>query len=234
MSRSTSPHNLLLRSLAPEDLHRLAPHLENVSLNSEDVLVQPNMSIEYAYFIEKGMASVVTMTPAGGSLEISNIGREGMAGVCLLLDLDQTPLRTFVQMTGSALRIRAEVLKEAMEESGSLRRKLLHYAHVVMMQTAETAVALARNTVSQRLARWLLLSHDRADGDEIPMTHERLALILGVRRSGVTVAMAELEAEHMIKSRRGKIIVRDRGKLIDMAGGSYGRSETEYRRVVSA
>lgn len=226
--------NKLLQSLSSEDLGRLDPHLEPVALNVKDVLVEQEKPIEHVYFVEDGIASVVTVSPSGRTLEVSNVGREGMTGIAILFDLDRTPLRTFVQVKGSAFRIPVPALLEAVEASPSLRKRLLRYAHTAMIQTADTALSLGHYTVNQRLARWILMGHDRADGNDVPLTHEFLALMLGVRRSGVSVAMAILEGEGMIKAIRANVVVRDRAKLIEMAGGSYGRSEAEYARVLAA
>ncbi|MDR9780971.1 Crp/Fnr family transcriptional regulator [Rhizobium redzepovicii] len=224
--------NQLLRSLRREDLARLEPHLEPVDLKIKDILVEQDKPIEHVYFVEEGIASVVTVSPAGRTLEVSNVGREGMTGISILFDVDRTPLRTFMQVAGTGFRFPVEVLLKEMEASPSLRRKLLRYAHTVMIQTSDTALALGHYTVNQRLARWILMGHDRADGNDVPLTHEFLALMLGVRRAGVSIALAIIEGEGMIRAMRGHVVVRDRAKLIDMAGGSYGLSEAEYARVL--
>ncbi|WP_246642201.1 Crp/Fnr family transcriptional regulator [Rhizobium laguerreae] len=203
-------------------------------MSVNDVLVEQDRPIEHVYFVEDGIASVVTISPAGRPLEVSNVGREGMTGVSILFDLDRTPLRTFVQVAGSGYRIQVPALLEAVETRLALRKRLLRYAHTVMIQTAETALSLAHYTINQRLARWILMGHDRADGNDVQLTHDFLALMLGVRRSGVSVALAFLEGEGMIRASRGLVVVRDRAKLIEMAGGSYGRSEAEYARVLAA
>ena len=139
-----------------------------------------------------------------------------------------------MQGSGSALRMRTEDLRAAIDASPLLRGKLLRYAHAVLLQTAETAMSLGFYTVNQRLARWILMSHDRADGDDLFLSHDYLSLMLGTRRSGVTVAVQCLEGEKMIKASRGHIIVQDRPKLIRLAGECYGRSKAEYERVLAA
>jgi CRP-like cAMP-binding protein len=121
-----------------------------------------------------------------------------------------------------------------MEASPSLRRLLVHYAHTVWVQTAHTALSNGRFTTNERLARWILMSHDRLDGDDVPLTHEFLALMLGVRRAGVTTSLHILEGEHMIRATRGNITVRDRAKLLAMAGDSYGVPEAEYHRIIGS
>jgi CRP-like cAMP-binding protein len=224
--------NRLLRALSPGDLSLLQPHFEPVTLNRQDVLVEPNTPIEHVYFVEQGICSVLAISKGNQRIEVSNIGREGMAGVSVVHDLDRSLHQTFVQVAGSALRMRAEDLRAAMEDSLTLRKMLTLYAHTVWVQTAQTALANGRFTTHERLARWLLMSHDRLDSDDVPLTHDHLALMLGVRRAGVTVGLQILEGERMIKARRGQIQVLDRPRLEETAGDSYGIPEAEYRRVI--
>jgi CRP-like cAMP-binding protein len=236
MSHSLSSilRNHLLRALSPNDLDRLQPHLEPVALPLREVLVEPNTPISYVYFVEQGICSVVAVAKSNKQIEVANIGREGMAGFSVIQDLDRSIHRTFVQVAGSALRMKAEDLQEAMEASPTLRKLLNLYVHTVWVQTAHTALANGRFTINERLARWLLMSHDRLDNDDVPLTHEFLALMLGVRRAGVTTGLHILEGERIIKASRGHIRVLDRSKLEEKAGDSYGTPEAEYRRVIEA
>ncbi len=224
--------NRLLRALSSEGLELLQPFLEPVTLNVGDVLVEPNAPIKYVHFIEQGIGSVVAISQGDRRVEVANLGREGLSGTPIIHGLNCTPHLTFVQVAGSALRIQAEDLQAAMDASLSLRTLLLHYMHTVMIQMAHTALANGRFTINQRLARWILMCHDRLDRDDVPLTHEFLALMLGVRRAGVTEALHILEGEHMIKAARGHITVRDRTKLEELAGDSYGVPEAEYQRVI--
>jgi CRP-like cAMP-binding protein len=224
--------NRLLRALSSDDLSLLQPFLEPVTLNVGEVLAEPNKPITHVHFVEQGIVSVVANSQADKRIEVATLGREGMAGVPIIHDLDRSPHLTFIQVAGSALRMRAEDLRAAMEASPSLRKLLMRYVHTVWIQTAQTALANGRFTVNERLARWVLMSHDRLDGDDVPLTHDFLALMLGVRRAGVTVALHILEGEHMIKSTRGHIRVLDRAKLKAMAQDSYGLPEAEYERVI--
>ncbi|WP_245310170.1 Crp/Fnr family transcriptional regulator [Rhizobium sp. R339] len=214
--------NELLNSFS-EELQWLEADLQPVKLDVGDILVEPDAPIQHVHFIESGIVAAVTTTPGGRSLEVFSVGREGMTGVSVLLGADRTSWRSFVQGAGSAFRIPTSAIREAAERSPSLRETLLRYAHSVMVQMAETALALGHYSLNQRLARLILMSHDRAGDDELLMTHEFLAMMLGVRRAGVSEALALLEGEGMIRSARGKVIVRDRTKLISMAGGSYNR-----------
>jgi CRP-like cAMP-binding protein len=224
--------NRLLRALSSDDLSLLQPFLEPVTLNVGEVLVEPNSPIAHVHFIEQGIVSVVAISQGDKRIEIATLGREGMAGAPIIHDLDRSPHLTFTQVAGSALRMRAEDLRDAMEDSPSLRKLLMRYVHAVWIQTAQTALANGRYTVNERLARWVLMSHDRLDGDDVPLTHDFLALMLGVRRAGVTVALHVLEGEHMIKSTRGRIRVVDRAKLEAVAQDIYGLPEAEYERVI--
>jgi CRP-like cAMP-binding protein len=224
--------NRLLRALSPDDLERLQPFLEPAPLNRPDVLVEPSIPIEHVYFVEQGICSVIAISQDNKQVEVSSVGREGLVGVSVVHGLDRSIHRTFVQVAGSALRMRAQDLREAIECSLTLRKLLTLYAHTVWIQTAHTALANGRFTTNERLARWILMSHDRLDGDDVPLTHEYLALMLGVRRAGVTVGLQILEGERMIKGTRGLIRVLDRAKLEERAGGSYGMPEAEYRRVI--
>jgi CRP-like cAMP-binding protein len=233
-SLSTLSRNGLLRTLSREDLELLHPLLEPVSLSVGDVLVEPNEPIAFVHFMEQGIASVVAFSQAKKRIEVATLGREGLAGVSIVLDIDRSPHLTFIQVTGSALRMRAGDLRAVMGVRASLRNLLLHYAHALSIQTAHTALANGRFTITERLARWILMSHDRLDSNDVPLTHNLLALMLGVRRPGVTMALHILEGKHMIRSTRGHVTLLDRVKLERLAGDSYGVPEAEYRRVIGS
>lgn len=224
--------NRLLLALAPDDMSLLQPHFEPVALDRQQVLVEPNIPIEHVYFIEQGICSVLAIAKGDKRIEVCNVGREGMVGVAVAYDQDHSPYQTVVQVDGSALRMRSENLRASMEARPSLRKLLILYAHTVWVQTAQTALANGRFTTIERLARWILMSHDRLGNNDVPLTHDYLALMLGVRRPGVTTGLHILEGEHMIKSTRGHIRVLDRAKLEEKAGDSYGIPEAIYRRVI--
>ncbi|WP_262027088.1 Crp/Fnr family transcriptional regulator [Microvirga sp. Mcv34] len=223
--------NRLLASLSADDLARLQPHLEPVSLALRQVLIEPNMPIEHAYFPEQGMSSV-TNNSSGGKIEVGVIGQEGMIGLPIVLGIDQTPYEHFMQIPGHGWRIAAHDLEQAMAQSRSLHRHLLRYVQASHVQASETAFANANSDIEARLARWLLMCHDRVDGDDIPLTHEFIAMMLGVRRPGVTVALHVLEGMRVIRAKRGLITVLDREKLEELADEAYGLSETEYSRLM--
>jgi CRP-like cAMP-binding protein len=223
--------NRLLASLPAEDFASLRPHLEPVSLDTRRVLIEPNTPIAHVYFPEAGMSSV-TNNGSGGKIEVGVIGREGMVGLPIVLGIDQTPYEHFMQIGGHGWRIAVQDLEQAMAQKPSLHRHLLRYAQASHVQVSETAFANANSDVEARLARWLLMCHDRMESDDIPLTHEFIAMMLGVRRPGVTVALHVLEGMQVIRSKRGLITVLDREKLEELADEAYGLSETEYTRLM--
>jgi CRP-like cAMP-binding protein len=227
-----SVRNLLLSKLPPEDFSLLQPHLEPVTLDRGDVLVTPNESIEYVTFLEAGVTSVVANTEGGRRIEIGLTGRDGLAGTPVLLGVDRTPHETFMQVAGSGLRIRVRDLRRVIEQSPSVLALLLRYVQVFTIQTSHTALSNGSHKIDERLARWLLMCHDRLDGDDLPLTHEFIAIMLAVRRAGVTEALNILERQGIIRAERGNIVVLKRKKLEQVAGDSYGVPEAEYRRLI--
>jgi CRP-like cAMP-binding protein len=225
--------NRLLASLSLEDIATLQPHLEPVPLPVRQVLIEPNKAIAHIYFPEAGMASV-TNNSSGGKIEVGVIGREGMVGLPIVLGIDQTPYEHFMQIAGHGWRIAVQDLEQAMAQSSSLHRHLLRYAQASHVQASETAFANANSDVEARLARWLLMCHDRVEGGDIPLTHEFIAMMLGVRRPGVTVALHVLEGMQVIRAKRGVVTVLDREKLEELADEAYGLSEAEYTRLIGA
>jgi CRP-like cAMP-binding protein len=229
---SGSVCNRLLLSLSAHDFSLLQPQLEPVPLPVRTRLIEPNTPIEHVYFLEQGIASVVAATPQGRRIEVGIIGQEGLAGIPVLLGTDRTPHECFIQMPGSALRIRADDLRRAVAASASLHQHLLRFVQAITIQTAQTALSNGSHTIEERLARWLLMCHDRVDGDDLATTHEFLSLMLGVRRAGVTLALQALEGRGLISTKRGQITVLDRAKLEAVAGDSYGVAEAEYARLI--
>jgi CRP-like cAMP-binding protein len=222
--------NQLLAALSRADLALLQPHLERVPLKVRQILEAPNKPIKHSYFIESGLASIV----AGNShrrLEVGLIGREGMTGLAVVMGNDRSPNENFIQVAGEGTRITVDRLRGAMQKSRSLEAAFLNFAHSFMNQTSNTAFSNGTATIEERLARWLLMAHDRLDGDEIPLTHEFLSLMLGVRRAGVTVALHFLERKAVIRLSRGRIVVMDRDGLRASANGTYHAPEARQRRL---
>lgn len=218
--------------MSPPDFDLLQPHLRSAEFAFRQVLITPYQPIETVYFVESGITSITTDTDSG-KIEIGLIGREGLVGAApILLGSDRTPYRHFVQTPGEVLAIDAAALCEAASRSPTLQDLLLRFVQVQLVQTAQTAFANATFTTDIRLARWLLMYHDRIDGDALCVTHEFLALMLGVQRTGVTVALQSLEAKGLVRGRRARVEVLDRKRLETMAGDSYGTAEAEYVRLI--
>jgi CRP-like cAMP-binding protein len=226
-------HNRLLRTLSPEDFGLLQPHLEHLSVTRGEVLIPPNGPIEHIHFPEHGIGSIVANTNDGRRIEVGIFGRDGMSGTPLLLGTDQTPHETFIQVPGAVLRMGADQLRDAIRQSPSLHGLFLRYVQAFQVQTAYTALSNGGYGIEERLARWLLMCHDRLDGDELPLTHEFLGIMLGVRRSSVTLAIQLLEGAQAIEARRGRLTLVDRAKLEGIAGDSYGPPEAEYERLIA-
>jgi CRP-like cAMP-binding protein len=228
---AASHRNRLLRSLSSADLALLEPHLRPVILNLRHVLEKPNRRIDDVYFMDVGIASVVAVQDGNSRVEVGLIGCEGMSGTSVVLGADSSPHETYIQVAGEAQQMTAENLQMAMETSRSLHTTLLKYVQAFMVQTTHTAIANARAKLDQRLARWILMAHDRVAANKLPLTHEFLSLMLGVRRAGVTDALHDLSSRGLIEAHRGEIIVRNRKGIERHAGDSYGGPEAEYRRL---
>jgi CRP-like cAMP-binding protein len=228
------PKNRILAGLSAKDTALLRPMLEPVEMPVRKLLEARGRRVEQVYFLDSGLASIVASGGTNHSIEIGIVGREGMTGLSVLLAADRSPHETFMQSAGTGWRIAAADLRAAMDQSAGLRDRLLQYAHTFTVQMGFTALSNGRYKLEERLARWLLMAQDRSDGDEISLTHEFLAGMLGTRRPGITTALNELEKNDIIESRRGVVTVRDRTALEETANGSYGAAEAEYARLFGA
>jgi CRP-like cAMP-binding protein len=222
----TSPsfQNDILAALTKKDLALLQPSLEHVDLPVRHVLEEPNKPIKQVYFLQNGLASVVANNK-NRRLEVGLVGRDGVTGVAVILGNGRSPNETFIQVEGDGMTISAEALRNAMQESRSLERALLGYAYSFLNQTSGTALSNGTATVEERLARWLLMASDRLGGENVPLTHEFLSLMLGVRRAGVTVALHFLEQRGIITLSRKQIVILDREGLKKGANGTYHEPE---------
>jgi len=214
--------NRLLAALPPDDLARLRPRLEAVELPFRKVLHVPGKPIEAVYFPETGYVSMVAYLEDGDAAEVGLAGYEGMVGLPVLLGADHDDIEAMVQSPGTALRMDAQAFREELERIPGLRNLLLRYALVHHGQVARTAACNGRHHTDQRLARWLLMAHDRAQEDDFPITHEFLSMMLGVRRAGITVAAGLLQKAGFIRYNRGRIEVTDRPGLESVACECYG------------
>lgn len=222
--------NRLLSVLSAEDRALIDPHLGFVELPLRTIVQPCDAEPESVYFLESGLASLIAV--AGPErIEVGVIGREGMTGVPAILGAGEGRHEGIMQLAGTAYRMAVPDLGRCMAASPTFAGVLLRFVHVTLVQISQTALANGRRTVEQRLARWLLMAHDRIDGDEIALTHEFLAVMLGVRRPGVTVALHVLEGEHAIKSRRNSITISDRDTLRAVAGPAYGTTEALYETL---
>jgi CRP-like cAMP-binding protein len=223
--------NSLLASMNAADRAALEPHLEEVQLTTREVLERPNFRISYVYFLTSGLASIVGTTKPHQRIEVGMVGNEGMTGLAIVLGHDHSTNETVIQADGTALRLPSTVLRRVLKSSPTMTNVILRYVHVFMMQASQTALANGRAKLSQRLARWLLMWHDRLQTPHLTVTHSFLALLLGVRRQGVTVALHELEGKRLIKGNRSQITVTDRAGLLALANGFYGVAESEYLKM---
>src|SRR3954469_12978589 len=229
--QQASVRNRLLAALTPDAFWLLQPHLEPVPLGLRQWVIETGEPIQHVTFPEHGIISILADT-SQGRIEVGLLGPEGMAGLPVVLGIERSPHGYMVQAAGEALRITAQDLRTALRHSPSLQAGLLRYAHALMVQTAETAYANAGFTIEARLARWILMTDDRLNCDELPLTHDFLSMMLGVRRPGVTIAVQALEGNRLIRAKRGGITVLDRVRLEDVADGAYGVSEAEYASVM--
>lgn len=221
--------NVILKSLSAEDAALIIPKLTRVQLTQRQPLFESSEPIPHVHFLEGGLSSEIAVGVK--EMEIGCAGFEGCTGVPVIMGVDASPHRAFMQAGGPSLRIDAEDLRELLDVSSTLRNGLFRYVHVFMAQVAANALANCRYEVEQRLARWILMGCDRL-GELLPFTHEFLALMLGVRRPSVTDALHKLEGYLAIRADRGVVKVRDRSILEDVAGDAYGKPEAEYRRLI--
>ncbi len=218
--------NGLLSRISDRDLDLLGP-VQWVELAPHNALEVANREVESIYFIERGFASVVADDSDGGFIEIGLIGREGMTGLSVVHGAESTPFSTFMQGPGSAVRIEPENLRYALRQSWTLQQLLMRYAQAFAIQIASTASANGLLLLEQRVARWLLMVGDRL-GESFRITHEFLAVMLAVRRAGVTRALQDLEARGLIRTMRGVMVITDREGLATFTNGAYGLAEREY------
>ena len=220
--------NCLLAALAPAELARLRPHLDLVILPQRQVLSEPHKPIEHAYFPQQGFISLVQPMADKSMVEVGIIGREGLVGSPVLLGANTSPVMAMVQAPGPALRIPASVLLKEVASSAELSGLLLRYVQALHVQVAQTAACNGRHTLPERLARWLLTAHDRVAGDDLPLSHELLAMMLGMRRSGVTVAVGALKKAGLINNGHARITILDRQGLEAAACECYRAVRDEY------
>jgi CRP-like cAMP-binding protein len=228
-SRPSPASNRLLAALPPEDFARLQPNLEFAPLPLGWAVYESGDTQGYVYFPTDAIVSLMYVLADGASTELAVVGNDGLVGIALFMGGETTPSRAVVQSAGEGYRLKSSILKAEFERGGMLQHLLLRYTQALITQMTQTAVCNRHHSVDQQLCRWLLLSLDRLPSNELRMTHELIADMLGVRREGVTEAAGTLQAAGLIQYSRGKITVLDRLKLEARVCECYGvvRRETD-------
>jgi CRP-like cAMP-binding protein len=225
--------NLFLASLPEDDVEALRPHFEKVRLTLRQILHEMGSPIDYCYFSDGGMTSLVVDLEDGASIEAGVIGKEGFAGGAALMGFeDAAPHTSMIQMPGMAVRIVPGVLREEMLRRPALLDRVHRFTQVLSTQISHTAACNAHHNLQERLARWLLMAHDRAESNDLPLTQEFLSIMLAVRRPGVTVAARSLQATGAIDYERGRIVILDRARLEEASCECYGLVREHYRRIL--
>jgi CRP-like cAMP-binding protein len=231
-TRKTALKNRLLADLPDEEFDRVLSTLESVPLRLGQVLYESGDKLEHVYFPTTTIISLLYVMENGATAEIGVVGNDGILGIALFMGGDTTPNRAVIQSAGDALKMSAEDLKAEFTLGGKFHNLLLRYTQALITQISQTAVCNRLHPIEQQLCRWLLLSHDRLDSDELVMTHDLISNMLGVRREGVTLAAQKLANRNLIRNDRGTITVLDRGGLEKLVCECYAVVNTEYQRLL--
>lgn len=223
--------NRLLKALPDEDYRALEPHLKPIDLPRGKILYEPGDQIEQVYFPERAMISIVSLMENGATTEIGLIGSEGMVGLPVVLGHSHADNRAIVQVTDGGIQLSTAALREALGRSGKFREILLSYASVMFMYLSQLAACNRHHRIEQRFARWLLHVSDSIGSDDLPLTQEFIAEMLGSRRSGVTVAAQALQREEIIHYRRGKITILDRDRLEEETCECYYQIQRGFSKL---
>ena len=226
--------NHMIAALSDVDWQRWQPQLEPVAMPLGDVLYESGGTLEHVYFPTTAIVSLLYVMENGASAEIAVVGNEGLVGISLFMGGDSTPSRAVVQSAGQGYRVPAQAIKSEFDQAGAVMHLLLRYTQALITQMAQTAVCNRHHTLDQQLCRWLLLSLDRLSGNELNMTQELIANMLGVRREGVTEAALKLQQAGLIRYARGHIHVLDRPGLERRTCECYQVVRKEYARLLPA
>jgi CRP-like cAMP-binding protein len=221
-----------LARLGQKDQEHLFRHLESVTLAYKRPLCDAHQPIDFVYFIESGVASLVITMADDAAAEVATVGNEGIVGLPVLLGQNTSPTSIYMQVPGRGLRMRVEIFREEMERSGSLRTIMLHYAHAFFNQVAQSTACAHLHSLDQRCCRWLLMTHDRMPTDEFLLTQEFMAMMLGVSREAVVTAAGKLRRAGIIRYRMGRITVLDRPGLEAGACQCYAITKSEFDRLL--
>jgi len=228
---SSPTQNRLLASLPREELELLSPYLEQVWLSHGQMIILPDEPIEFVYFPLNCLLSLVVVMEDGATVESGSVGREGMAGLPIVLDVATTPMQTLAQIPGQSIRIKSEIIKQAFDRGGVLQKILYRYIHTVIVVSSQTAACNRLHRLEARLCRWLLMSSDGIGSEKLYLTQEFLATMLGVRRSGVSEAASQLQSQGLINYQRGQIEIVNRQNLETSACECYAAVKAEYERL---
>lgn len=224
--------NYLLQLTDDAVFAELSPHLEPFEAERGMSLFEKGEPLDSFYFLDSGIGSVVATSPEDHEAESGLFGRDGFSPTSLMMGSDSSPYRCVIQVAGEGYRIAATKVRDIAAEHAEFQQLLLRFIEAQSVQTSFTALSNAIHHVDERLGRWLLMCHDRIDGDDIALTHEFLSLMLAVRRPSVTTALHTLEGNRFIRAERGCITIRDRAALEEFASDAYGRPEAEYERLL--
>ena len=225
--------NRILAGLSAIETERLLPQLTPVELHFGQILYGSGEVMEHVYFPDSSMVSLISATAGGDCVEVGVVGFEGMAGVSAVLGVEESPYEALVQYPNGAMRMSVSDLREEFNLGGALHARVLRYVQALLLQTSQVAACNRLHTLSERLARWLLMTQDRCKSDDLPFTHEFLGYMLGTRRPGVTEAAIILQAEGYISYRRGNIKLIDREGLIEHSCDCYPVIKTEFDVLVA-
>jgi CRP-like cAMP-binding protein len=223
--------NRFLRMLPASSYYRMRPYLEAIPLPKKYVVWNVDDPIDFVYFPRRCVLSLLVVLRHRAPVEAATVGNEGLLGMSTVLGSDRSPLLVLAQIPGEVLRLGARIFHELVEDDASLRVLTLRYSHALLDQTAQSVACNRRHTTVQRCARWLLMTHDRAHADEFPLTHQFLAMMLGVRRASVTVAAGELQRAKLIRYLYGRVVIENRAGLEEAACECYSVVQQRFHRL---
>jgi CRP-like cAMP-binding protein len=232
VSSRAATGNRLLDALPDDAFGRVLPHLEPVQLPLRFKLYKPDQPVAETYFVTEGIVSIVATLGDGAFVEAGIVGREGFAGMPALLGGSSGPHDVYMQIGGGALRMKASAFQAELRHGGAFQEVLLRYAQCFLTQVSQTAACNARHPLEVRLARWLLMAHDRVGTDDMLLTHEFLAIMLGVQRPGVSIAAGALRKSGLIEYSHGRISIVDRRRLEDASCECYRVVAEEFARLI--
>lgn len=224
--------NRLLLALPRKERDRLLPSLEYLPLKSRQVLQKQNAPVDYVYFVQSGMVSLVKALKKGPVIEVGLIGKEGVVGPLAVLGADAAPDDAIVQVSGAAFRMPADTFHNEAAHNATMRDVLHRFVRAFYAHLSQSALCNGQHKLEKRAARWLLMGHDRVDGDVLPLSHDFLAMMLGVRRAGVTDTLSKFRKANLIETNRGRIIITNRAGLERAACECYGAIRKQYERLI--